>query len=297
MVTGNNHSNLSIKVDTKLSAPDLKESHIVVSLSPTGFSVIAADEAKQNILLSAHQYWQEISILESLLVRFERCLGQINFSLSEAASAQVLINFNKFSLVPEHLYEKEQGPKILSYTSKLAKGDHIYSDHWKNSEAMLVYACPLPMIEWIKKHFTNASIAHSGTALEKLVQMVPKSDQFAYLHINPGAADFYVAKEGRLQWYNNFDYSTEEDLLYFILYALEQNRILATELELHLSGHSLKGDKLQALLNRYIETIKEMNLPLCFSLSKDISIQDLRENFNLIGFLWPVLLAENFAER
>lgn len=289
MVTGNNHTNLSVKVDSELNAPNLKESHIVISLSSTGFSVIVADEAKQNILLSAHQYWQEVTVLEPLLVRFERCLGQINFPLSEAASAQVLINFNKFSLVPEHLYEKEQGPKILSYTSKLAKGDHIYSDHWKISEAMLVYACPLPMIDWIKKHFPNAAIAHAGTAMEKLVQMVPKSDQFAYLHINPGTADFYVAKEGRLQWYNNFDYTTEEDLLYFILYALEQNRVIATELELHLSGHVLKGDKLQALLNRYIGTIMEINLPIGFSLSKDISIQDLRENFNLIGFLWHAL--------
>jgi len=297
VVTGNNHTDLSLKVDTELSAPDLKESHIVISLSPTGFSVIVADEGKQNILLSAHKHWQEMILVEPLLKEFEKCLGLIPFPLSDAASAQVLINYNKFSLVPEHLYEKEQGPKILSYTAKLTKGDHIYSDHWKGSEAILVYACPLAIMEWIQKRFPNASIAHAGTAMDKLMQIVPKSEQFAYLHIEPNTADFYLAKDGKLQWYNNFDFSTEEDLLYFILYSLEQNRILATELELHLSGHSLRGDKLQALLNRYIGTIKEMDLPLGFALSSDISIQELRENFNLIGLLWRELLAENFEVR
>lgn len=289
MVTGNKNTGLSIQADAALGEGSLKENHIVVSLSPTGFSVIGTDAEKQKILLSAYDFWSEIEELEQLLKRFEKCLGQIGWALEEAASTRVLINYNKFSLVPEQLYEKEQGPAILSYSCKLAKGEHIYSDHWKQSKAILVYASPVRLVEWIKRRFPTAAIQHQGSAMEELYRILPKEGQFAFLHVNPHTADFYLAKEGQLQWYNNFDYATEEDLLYFILYSLEQNRILPTELKLKLSGHSLKGDKLQVLLERYIGELKEMSLPVGFSQSSDISLQELRANFNLIGGLWPEL--------
>ncbi len=285
MVTGNNNISLSLKADADLNRESFKESHIVVSLSPTGFSVIGADQGKQKLIFSANEHWSEMEDLEELLKRFEKAIGQISYPLSEAASIRVLINYNKFSLVPEHLYEKEQGPAILSYTCKLAKGEHIYSDHWQGSKAILVYASPLRLIEWIQKRFPNATIKHLGTAVDELYQLLPKDEQFAYLHVNPNTADFYLAQDGKLQWYNNFDFASEEDLLYFILYSLEQNRILPTELKLSLSGHSIKGDKLQTLLARYIGEVKEMSLPVGFSCSEDISLQELRTNFNLIGGL------------
>ena len=285
MVTGSNHTNFTLKADADFSSESLKSSNLITSLSPTGFSLIVASQENNQILLSAHQFWPEIEDIEKLLAQFEKCLGKLNFKVDEAAERKVLINYNKFSLVPQHLYEKEQGPAILSYTCKLKKGDHIYSDHWKQTEAILVYASPLQFVEWIQKHFPKAIIAHQGTAMEYMYQISNKEEQFAYLHVNPGSADFYLADDGKLQSYNNFDFGTDEDLLYFILYSLEQNRISPAELKLHISGHTLKGDKLQVLLDRYVSQLIEMDLPLGFSHSTDISPQEVLANFNLIGLL------------
>ena len=276
---------LSLKVDQGLNRESLKDLHSVISLSKTGFSIIIGSENKQQILLSAHAYWPRERSYATLIARYDSCLDQLELNIDLCQSLRCLVNFQKFSLVPEHLYQKGEGKAILSYTAKLQKGDHIYTDHWVGSESILIHALPAEVIDWIKKRFGQATIHHQATAIEALHQLYPKGDLSGILFVEKTEADFFLAQKGKLQWYNKFEYQTEEDLLYFILYCLEQNRFLPTELQLKVGGLSLKGDKLRQLLNRYISDVKDIAIPANFQLSSMISEREIRENINLLGIL------------
>lgn len=293
MVTGNNTIELSLKVDQGLNRESLKDFHSVLSLSKTGFSIIIASGNKQDIRLSAHAHWPSEKSYSKLIARFEQCLDQIPVQVDLCQGIRCLVNFQKFSLVPEHLYQKGEGQTLLSYTAKLQKGDHIYTDHWVGSESILIHALPVEIIDWIKKRFPQALVHHQSTAIEALHQLFPKGDFSGILYVDKTEADFFLANKAKLQWYNKFEYQTEEDLLYFILYCLEQNRFLPTELQLKIGGHSLKGDKLRQLLDRYISDVKDLPIPSNFKLSPMISEKEMRENINLLGILWRALLAEN----
>ncbi len=257
----------------------------MLSLSKTGFSIIVSDGDKRQILLSAHAYWPAEKDTLKLIQKFESCFDALPISPDHSASLQCLVNFQKFSLVPEDYYQKGSGQKILSYTAKLTKGDRIYTDHWTASEAILVHAIPEKISDWIKKKFGEVHLKHEATAIDRLYRLYPSGDFFGLLFVNPYQADFYLAQKGKLQWYNKFEYQTDEDLLYFILYCLEQNRFLPTELQLNVGGISLKGDKLRVLLDRYISDVKDLSIPSAFKVSPKISEQELRENINLLGVL------------
>lgn len=285
MVTGNNTDQLSLKVDAGLNRDGIKDCHTVISLSKTGFSIIVCDSDKRQILLTAHAHWPPSKDHKDLLKHYENCLDELPFAVDHSASLKCLVNYQKFSLVPEDFYQKGQGQKILSYTAKLHKGDRIYTDHWKNSQAIMVYAIPQDISAWIRNHLGQASIFQEATAIDRLQQLYPKSNFSGVLFVDAHEADFYLSQEGNLKWYNKFEYQTEEDLLYFILYCLEQNRFLPTELQLKVGGLSLKGDKLRNLLERYIAEVKDLNIPPAFRLTPMISEKELRENINLLGIL------------
>jgi hypothetical protein len=219
------------------------------------------------------------------LDEIESLIQNLPFKIDQCLSTVVLINFNKFSLVPEHLYSKGAGKSILTYSCRLEKGDHIYTDHWANSESMLVYAMPLMIMEWCKKNFNAISFRHQATAIEYLYQLYPKDKTFALLFVESKSADLYLARNGKVFWYNKFKHQTEEDLLYYVLYTLEQNRFLATELELKVAGQVLQGEKLYKLLGGYLGSVKELSIPLGFELSSEISPQEIKNQINLIGAL------------
>ena len=285
MVTGDNTDSLSLKVDAGLNRDSIKNCHTVISLSKTGFSILVSGAEKRQILLSAHAYWSALKDIASLIAQYERCLDQLPISPDHSASIQCLVNFQKFSLVPEDYYQKGNGQKILSYTAKLSKGDRIYTDHWTGSQAIMVHAIPEQISDWIKKRLGQAIIHHEATAIDRLHEILPQNNFSGLLYVSPKEADFYLSENGSLRWYNKFEYQTEEDLLYFILYCLEQNRFLPTELQLKVGGLSLKGDKLRVLLERYIAEVKDLSIPAAFRLSPMISEKELRENINLLGVL------------
>lgn len=286
MVTGNNSSINYLKFDNSLNYETLKDCHLVLSLSQTGFSLLISDREKRRVLLLAAQAKQD-STLEKVQVQkeLESFIAGLPFKVDQCLSTQVLVNFNKFSLVPDHLYSKGAGKSILSYSCRLEKGDNIYTDHWHNSEAMLVYALPLNIMEWCTKNFNSLSFRHQSTAIEQLYQLYPKDKTFAFLFVERGCADLYLARNAKVFWYNKFSFQTEEDLLYYVLYSLEQNRFLATELEMQVAGQVLKGEKLYKLLSRYIGTVSELDLPIGFELSSQITPQEMKNQINLLGAL------------
>lgn len=285
MATGNNSIFSSLKYDNSLNIETLKDCHAIISLSETGFSLLLSDQEKRRVLLLALQSRLDEPSTKFSIGEIEDFLNTLPFKIDQCLSTQVLVNFNKFSLIPEHLYSKGSGLSILGYSCRLEKGDHIYTDHWPNSEAMLVYAFPLSVMDWCKQNFNVVSFRHQATALEYLYQLYPKDNTFAFLFVEKGSSDLYLARNGKVFWYNKFKHQTEEDLLYYVLYSLEQNRFIATELNLHVAGQVLKGEKLFKLLSHYLGGVEELSIPIGIALSSQISPQEMKNQINLIGAL------------
>lgn len=251
----------------------------------TGFSVIVSNSEKDRVLFLAKLYFPESLLELSFIDRLETGIRALPLDLEKSRSVSALLDFGKFSIVPEELYSTGMGKAVLGYTARLAKGDHIYSDHWSQSKSIIVYTVPLNFSDWFDKRFSNARFMHDGTALEQLYQLYPKNETFALLNIRKGQADFYLAQKGQVKWYNKFPYESDEDILYYLLHTLEHNRFPPTELKLQITGDAMKGSKLENILSRYIGEVKELSLPLGFEHSAEISLQEMKNQIFLLGAL------------
>lgn len=288
MVTGSKNIQFTLlKSDPSLKADNVKNCHSVIGLSETGASALVISEDKSQTLMLASARWDQDLSLDAVLALYDDFLHELPVRIDHCESTEAVMNFGKFSLVPEHLYTQGTGETVLSYTASLKKGEHIYTDHWLSSECIILYSLAKPLSNWYSKNFAKATFRHQATAINNLYGIYDPKDTYCQLHVSANEADFFVGRGGRVLFYNKFPYDTEEDLLYYILFALEQNRVLATEIELHLSGMSLKGEKLHVLLSKYLGEVSLLPIPQKVKLSSSMSVVEMRQHITLLGVLWP----------
>lgn len=286
MATGNNIEQVLLKTDASLTTETAQNAHLVMALGKQSLSLLLSNAAKDQVLMLGHYRWDDNRLTgQALIDRYDAVIDQLPFRIDRSASALNIIDQDGLSLVPESLYQKGAGELLLSYTKKLKEGEQVFSDHWANSEVMALHSLEKSLADWHESHFSMGPFIHQATALFKLQKNFQQEGYFAMLHVGTQTADFLIAREQKVLFYNKFQGTAPEDLSYHLLFALEQNRILATELRLYLSGHCLKGDKVFETLERYIGSVEELPLPSNLQLSKEISPREFRQYIHLAGGL------------
>lgn len=261
----------------------MKSSHAYLGLSAASFSIALVNSKGNSILLLA-QYALPFGLSpDALEENYTTLLKEIPFSLDSCLDTEVFLSNEKFSLVPEGFYQKSKEQQLLAYTCTLNEDEKIKNDYWPNSQCLLVYAYAPTLKNWIEQHFPNVSLKHQATAYYNLHQHFKSSAMFLLLYVGPNTAHFYIGEKDQTVFYNHFNFTTEEDLVYFILYTLEQNQMKAAEMKLNLAGFSLKGDKLHSLFSRHFSFVEDLPLPSVLKWSNTMSALDLRQNINLIG--------------
>ena len=287
VVTGSNTVNFKVnKPHPELTSSVVRNSHGLLSFSSQDFSCAIVDKNDQRLLLLVHDSWQDEPMSWSQLQqKFDDRLDALPYRIDHCAQISAVADFPKFSLVPESMYRKGMGPELLSYTSHLQGKEQIFTDQWSAAQAVLVYSLPGAWVEWFHKTFGNGRFRHQGTALQKLYQNFSREGSFVSLHVADQRADLFIAHQGQVLLYNQFPFQVEEDILYYLLFALEQYRLLPTELHLFLSGKSHRGEKLFLLLERYLGEVKELPLPHRPVLDSHIAPKEWRQHAPLMGIL------------
>ena len=65
-----------------------------------------------------------------------------------------------------------------------------------------------------------------------------------------------VFKKGELTFFNNFKFNTKDDFLYFLMFAIEQQKLSAEETSVYVSGMILANSEIMKLCERYIKDIR-----------------------------------------
>ena len=68
-----------------------------------------------------------------------------------------------------------------------------------------------------------------------------------------------VFKGKELNYYNTFDYETKDDILYFILFVIEQNKLINNETKMKLIGEEKIIKNYYDYLSKFIKNLEMKN--------------------------------------
>lgn len=282
METGGKHPDLR---DTSNFTQLFADRHLVINLRYDGLTILVADPESKKVLEILETSWLAAKDAGYLIDEIEKYFSENGISLSRAAHVHWVLSFSKFTLIPDIFFDQGNGTQLLEHTTRLEEDDLVHSDFWPQYDVVCLYAVPQKLKAYIERLYERSTIAHFGHSLNSLHQLQSHKSNFCFLQVSAAFAEIFIVQNDQLILSNQFAYDVNEDLLYYILFALEQNRILTPEVELRYAGKIQKGDNMYKLLTTYIGNVEEIGIPAGVSSERHLSPNQLKRSAHLIASL------------
>lgn len=252
MTVKKTNSNISQEFD-KLS--------IQVSLNGLSFCVL--DTIENSIRYSDTILFEEerspYGLQKGLVALFER------HSLAEKQFSDVIVvhRNNLFSLVPKPLFDSNEMPNYLKFNTKILATDHIDYDEIEGHDMINVYVPFVNVNNYIYDLYGEFTFKHNGTVMvESLLKgNTTGQEPTCYVHIAHRQIDITVIAKKKLLLFNSFKIHTKEDLIYYLLFTLEQLKLDTENTKLKLFGNIEEGDQLYSICYQYVKNVSIFVLP------------------------------------
>lgn len=185
------------------------------------------------------------------------------------------INFEKvtcsidneyFGLVPAAVFDPAglQQYLSLSVTGDSTRFTYLY-DQLSVADMMVAYAVDSEMYRAMVTAFPATVFRHySSICSPHFLRHVPRAESVVYVHICPGAFYLVLKSAGKMRVCNRFVYRAPEDILYYLLFALEQTGCDAASTTLVMGGEVQRNMDTLMLLKEFfahveLDEIKELS--------------------------------------
>ena len=243
------------EINKALSATENSYHKLSIQVGLNGLSFCILDTIANELSLShSLAFKREVSPfdLHREIQQSFRDEGVLDYRFSEV----IAIHRNTlFSLVPQPLFVEEQLPNYLKYNAKILASDHLDYDLIAGLDTVNVYVPFANVNNYLYDKFGEFEFKHSGTVLLETLIQLPSSRQgsICYLHLAETQMDLAVFGNKKLRFYNSFTVSSPEDVLYFLLFSLEQLNLDPESLRLRLLGEVTEDDRVYEFCTEYFE--------------------------------------------
>ncbi len=197
--------------------------HLAISLSRDGATFVSLHDSRidQEHAISFHGF--NVSVVKNQL---NEVFGSVSFLGEEFDEVTLAWNTNKSTLVPNGIFAETDANAVF----KLCFGDSIDSseiDYNRFWEAGVVNVFEIPT--WIKTFFVikfpRIVIQHMGTHALRGALDSNAFNLKASLIINESYFFLSMIKHNQLQFYSFFDAQSSEDVVYHLVFALQQKEL------------------------------------------------------------------------
>lgn len=209
-----------------------------------------------------HFYHQHFSTPQSP----EALLQEIKATLTYSFDAAVLEKIDNlkvyyahpyYALVPRPYFLEEKLSEYLKFNTALLATDELNYDRLAEMNANLVYVPYTNVNNYLLDKFGEFTYQHAVSVfIDQCINSSNKAKQEFFIQVYPTHFDCGVFKEGELQLCNSYDYFAPEDLVYYVLFIVEQLGLDPEEFELKITGDLLPDTETHKLLTTYIRHIQ-----------------------------------------
>lgn len=235
--------------------PSEQADTLVLELSPYGIDACELDSRESRPLYTVHA---DIDDHSPLAVK-EQVISMIrHFRFSQKSYRAVYINFftGLFTLCPTAFYDEDNKRQILEFNAG-PTGDAVILHDDIIQDIRLIYAIDEQLKSTLDLLFPNHHMKHS---LSVLSQLMLHSEDLAkaqmLVHVHDSYIELVIRQDGKLVLANQFGVRSTEDILYYILFALEQYQLEPSKAELTVTGNADSNSELILSLRKYIRHLR-----------------------------------------
>ena len=213
-------------------------------------------QSEQNKPLFLCNYPIENSINVSLN---EHLISAINYyQFSKKSYDHVYVNYynQQFTLCPNSYYDAANNRSLLEFNTGTISDKIICTDDI-NTNIKLIYAIDEALKSALDLIFPNHQLKHTLTVLAKLIlQTEELIKETVILQIHSNYIEVVVKQDQKLVLANQFAITTHEDILYYVLFILEQYQLNPLTANITIVGNVDATSGLIISLKKYIKNIR-----------------------------------------
>lgn len=168
------------------------------------------------------------------------------------------INYSgrQFTLVPSAFFSEADARALLAFNCGDTGDDVILYDDI-NPEIKLIYSIHERLKSAIDKLFPNHHLKHSATVMAKLaMQGDDLAKEQVLLAIDDASVLIIARQQQQLLLCNQYQVQTDEDILYYLLFALEQFGLSPMTVKVAIAGNIETDSALVKALKKYIRHVR-----------------------------------------
>jgi len=246
MVIGENN-NKTILADSSFDSNQISNLHLSIELSSSSLSYCIIDTQKYRCLLLSSRKLETDNLLE--IFSNDDYLSQ-NFK-SKSIS---FVNFAN-TLVPFELYEKKDKENLFALNHEL--NDEVLLEDNLREEIINLHAVPKLFFQTIKNILPEAALRSQSSILINNFTNLNLKVETMFLYLKDSFVNIVVTKGKNLLFQNKFNYVTKEDLLFYVLFSIQELNFSNEDINTIVYGNVTEDEF--SILYDYIRNIKYGN--------------------------------------
>ena len=260
----------------------IKNLKLSIQFSLDGFSFcIEKIDTKKTLFFKEYYFSNVLQNPESLLKEITAIFKSDNNLQRDFNKVLVIHQNNLTSIVPDEYFNEAHLKDYLNYTIKTLPNDLITFDNIEKIGAKNIYIPYVNINNYLFQNFGEFEYQHHATVLiTKIINAHATIKKQVFVNVAEKTFDVIVIENKKLILYNNFNYNTKEDFIYYILFVMEQLNLDKEKTPLFFSGKITKSSELFKIAYTYIRNILflESNNGIFTNLKAD-----KHSNFILLG--------------
>ena len=238
---------------TKEHIHPYKKLSIQVGLNGLSFCVL--DTIGHKVLLTDKVDFKAAATPYLLLKALKQMMEQHDLKKHQFATVNVIHNNHLYCLVPKALFDKNELANYLKFNAKLLANDEIVYDVLPHQELVCVYVPFTNVNNYLLDCFGEFEFKHNSAVLLQSLFQQKNNKLTCYVHVSKKTMEIVVLEQKTLVLYNQFDYNTKEDFLYYVLFTYEQLEMDVASVRLKLFGTIEEDDPIFELCYEYIKKV------------------------------------------
>ncbi|MCB9202790.1 MAG: DUF3822 family protein [Flavobacteriales bacterium] len=217
-----------------------------ILFTKNGFSYISTIQGKQRF-----DSIQVNTNAEHKYIHFVKSYFSSSELLSEKyQEVNVYFNSNKFTLVPNDLFDEELAGNYLQLNTQVSYNDSIRYNVNLDYKFVLVFSYIEKLERFVEAKYSNITYFHSIFSFIEKIKPKKNTVEF-HLNFYKNSFDLVAFKGGRLIVATNYEFNSNEDVLYHVLNYAKQQEMISEKTKVYFYGSILENDNKIKLLSEY----------------------------------------------
>jgi hypothetical protein len=187
-----------------------------------------------------------------------------------------------FTLVPQAYALSGDAKPLLQFATGLKQIKNTLVHHLDGID--FCFTSQPELISYLEKTFTNASIRHAGAiTIHLLFSQHSLLQSQLFLTIGDGFMELAAKDNNKLLFYNVFHFESDEDILYYLLFTMEQFSLNPLYVNLSIAAQRPINDVLIKNIKKYIKTVNAVVHDSSIKLNGDLNHLPQHYYFTLLN--------------